>query len=106
MKQYLLKYHVKRIPNCTNFDEFSAWRKLASASMPSHSVWFCTDCTRLFQHEMTKQGRCDHPYIAFRMVNGDLEGYVKPQDDEVHNRTVIKLNRNVIKLDGVKDDSK
>jgi len=92
MRRHLLQYHVKRIPNCTNYDEFWEWRKLANASLPPYSTWFCTDCTKEFQSKMIKENKCDHPYISFKLVHGDIEGYVSKQDDDTHNKVVSKLN--------------
>ena len=41
---------------------------------------------------MIKENKCDHPYISFKLVHGDIEGYVSKQDDETHNKVVSKLN--------------
>lgn len=97
MKRTLLEYHVKRIPNCTNYDEFVEWRKFASSYRPPHSIWFCTDCTPSFQLKMRKEGKCDHPYIKFRLAGDDIEGYVDANDEVIHNQTVEKLNGLTIK---------
>jgi len=94
MKDYkeLLRFHVKRIPNCSTPEQFEEWRTFASQQTPSYTSWFCTDCTPEFQLKHKKQGTCDHPYIKFKRIEGSLDGYVPADWLEQHKKIIKKLS--------------
>ena len=85
---------VRRVPDCTSSEAYRAWRSACYTSRPPSNTWFCTDCTPLHQTMMKMQGRCNHPYIKFRLDEDDyLEGYIDEKDHKLHAETVLILNR-------------
>jgi|GEM_PF-6894556 len=88
----LIRFHVRRPPRCTDHEEFNKWVHAAKQYPPSYKVWFCTDCTNSFQLQMKKEGRCDHPYIKFKVSDDEIEGYIDPEDSKLHYQTIQKLN--------------
>jgi hypothetical protein len=42
---------------------------------------------------MKKEGKCDHPYIKFKMTEHEIEGYVDPEEWQLHYQTIEKLNK-------------
>lgn len=42
---------------------------------------------------MKKEGRCDHPYIKFKISDDEIEGYIDTEDNKLHYKTIEKLNR-------------
>jgi hypothetical protein len=85
----LLRFHVKRVPNCSTPEQFKEWRSFAQQQIPSYTSWFCTDCTPEFQLKHKKQGTCDHSYIKFKKIEGSLDGFV-PAEWADHHKTIIK----------------
>lgn len=90
----LLKFHVKRAPNCSTPEQFKEWRSFAQQQVPSFTTWFCTDCTPVFQLQHKKQGICDHPYIKFKKIEGSMDGYVPSDWSEEHRKTIKRLSIN------------
>lgn len=86
----LIKVHVKRKPNCTDQEKFDLWVHAANQYPPSHKVWFCTDCNNTFQLQMKREGKCDHPYIKFKISEDEIEGYI--EDLQLHYDTIQNLN--------------
>lgn len=85
---------VRRIPDCTSSEAYRKWRSSCYLSRPPSNTWFCTDCTPLHQTMMKMQGKCNHPYIKFRLDEDDyLEGYIDEKDNKLHAETVLILNR-------------
>lgn len=51
------------VPMCSTPDQFDNWRALTRTAPPG-PLGFCEDCTRQYQNEMRRQGRCTHPEVV------------------------------------------
>jgi hypothetical protein len=88
----LLRFHVKRVPNCCKREQFDEWKSFASQQKPSYTSWFCTDCTPEFQLKHKKKQTCDHPYVKFKRIDGSLDGYIPSDWMEHHKKTIKRLS--------------
>jgi len=41
---------------------------------------------------MKMEGKCDHPYIKFKVSEDEIEGYIDSEDSKLHYQTIQKLN--------------
>jgi len=69
LKNYREHMEEREFPACFTEEEFSAW-KLHEAEIPTQPIrrFACRDCTRVYQKEMTIQGRCPNSSINIEKV--------------------------------------
>jgi hypothetical protein len=61
------------VPRCTDYKTYLTWKSHDTGSARAGPARFCTDCTPDYQEEMVAQGRCDNPWIEFRIVGVKLD---------------------------------
>lgn len=67
-KDFHIVTYEDGIPRCTDKKNYVIWEIHNVKSSGAGHARFCTDCMPEYQARMISEGRCDNPWIIFRIM--------------------------------------